>query len=262
MGAAKADAPDARAPELARPEAFFQPPALALLRAALDGDEIAARRWVSQGVNPNAQGPASVSKAVPQLTLLHYAVGVRHLKATAILLTVGADPLLKPREEDGDAFLFAVVRHDAEMLDGLLKLFPLARIPTKRQSSLAFYCLSFNARNCLQVLFDHGLPPGVQDSVGYNLFMEALSGQDFDTAEWLLAEVGVPISGVMDNAGITPANMVQRALTEVFKPGSPTYRRYEKFKRIMEERGIVFPVESSDAWRTRTKARAGSGPAP
>lgn len=263
MGAANAaDTPDARAPKLARPEAFFQGPALDLLRAALADDEAGARHAVTQGANPNAQGPAATSKNVPQLTLIHYATGMRNPRAMAILLAEGADPLFKPRDDDGDAFLFAVVRHDAQMLDALLQLYPLARIPPKRQSQLAFYCLSFNARNCLQILFDHGLPLDVRDPNGYSLFMRALNQEDLDTAEWLLAEKQVPIQDVMSRSGgVTPANMVQRGLTESFKPGSPAYQRYDKLKRIMEQRGIVFPVESSAAWRARMKASAASGPA-
>ena len=262
MSAANADASDARAPQLAPPEAFFQGSALDLLRAALASNEASVKRSISQGADPNARGPAAKSRNVPQLTLLHYAIGVRNANAAGLLLACGADPLREPRKEDGDAFLFAVMRRDAEMLTALLRHFPLDRMPAARKAALAFQSLDFKARECLQVLFDHGMPVGILDSTGHNLFMYALEGEDFDTAEWLLAEVKVPISGVMDNAGITPANMVQRALTEVFKPGSPTYRRYEKFKRIMEERGIVFPVESSAAWRARQKPQAASGPAP
>ncbi|MFG6462503.1 hypothetical protein ACG04Q_13070 [Roseateles sp. DXS20W] len=261
MGAAGASLPDARAPQLAPPEAFFQGAALDLLRAALASNEASMKQAIAQGADPSAHGPAAKSRNVPQLTLLHYAIGVRNAKAAALLLACGADPLQEPRKEDGDAFLFAVIRRDAEMLTALLRHFPLDRMPAARKAALAFQSLDFKARECLQVLFDHGMPVGILDSAGHNLFMYALEGEDFDTAEWLLAEVKVPISGVMDNAGITPANMVQRALAEVFKPGSSTYRRYEKFKRIMEERGIVFPVESSAEWRARMKAQPPAGPA-
>ncbi len=261
MGAATADTPDARAPQLARPEAFFQGPALDLLRAALAGDEAGARRAVAQGANPNAQGPAATSKSVPQLTLIHYAAGVRNPRAMAILLAAGADPLFEPREEDGDAFLFAVLRRDAQMLDALLQLYPLARIPPKHQSELAFDALGFNTRDCLKILFDHGLPLDVRDSNGYSLFMRALNYNDVDTAEWLLADKQVPIQDVISRSGgVTPANMAQRRLTESLKPGSPAYQRYDKIKRIMEQRGIVFPVESSAAWRARQAAQAASGP--
>jgi hypothetical protein len=259
MGAARADTPDARAPRLASADSFFQGPPLELLKAAIASDDAEARRLVAQGVDPNSHGPASKSKATPQLTLLNYATGVQNERAMATLIAVGADPLFEPRDDDGDAFLFAVVRHDAKMLDVLYRLFPMSRIPAKRQSDDAFAALNFNANTCLQVMFDRGLPPGVLDSRGDNLFMEALDREDFDTAEWLLVKVGVPIDIPPDRTGNTPANMVQRALTEVFRPGSPSYERYEKFKRLMEQKGIVFPVESSADWRARMKGQRPPG---
>ena len=256
MGAARADVPNARAPQLARPEAFFEGPPLTLLQAALAGDAVQARQLVVQGTDPNSHGPTSASKNTPQLTLLNYATGVQNERAMAILLTVGSDPLLKPREGDGDAFLFAVVRNDAKMLDTLYRLFPLSRVPVERQSEDAFAALTFGAASCLKVMFDHGLPPGIQDSRHYNLFMEALNLESFDTAEWLLLSVNVPLNDARTRGGVTPANMVQRGLVEVFRPGTPSYQRYEKFKRIMEQKGIVFPVESSAEYQARTKGRS------
>ena len=256
MGAAQADVPDARAPRLAHEEAFFQGQPLTLLQAALAGDAAQARQLVAQGVDPNSHGPADLSKAVPQLTLLNYATGVQNERAMAILLAVGADPLLEPRDDDGDAFLFAIVRHDAKMLDVLYRLFPLSRVPLKRQISNAFAAINFNANECLKIMFDHGLPLGVRNSVGDNLFMEALDREDFDTAEWLLVDIGVPVDIEPARLGSTPANQVQRALVEVFRPGSRTYKRYEKFKRIMEQKGIVFPVESAAEYRARIKAQS------
>ena len=93
MGAARADVPDARAPRLARADAFFQGQPLALLQAALAGDAALARQLVAQGVDPNSHGPAAESKNVPQLTLLNYATGLQNERAMAILLAVGADPI-------------------------------------------------------------------------------------------------------------------------------------------------------------------------
>ena len=193
---------------------------------------------------------------MPQLTLLNYATGVQNERAMAILLAVGADPLLKPREGDGDAFLFAIVRHDAKMLDVLYRLFPLSRVPAERQSEDAFAALRFGANDCVKVMFEHGMPPGIQDSRHYNLFMESLNLEDFDAAEWLLVDINIPLTDARSPGGVTPANMVQRALVEVFRPGSPTYKRYEKFKRIMEQKGIVFPVETVLEYRARIKAQS------
>jgi len=262
MGAARADTPDARAPQLASADSFFQGPPLALLRAALSGDEAEARRLVAEGVAPDSQGPASKSKATPQLTLLNYATGVRNERAMAILIAVGADPLFKPRPEDGNAFLFPIVRHDAKMLDALYRLYPLSRIPEERRSHDAFAALRFHANDCLKVMFDHGLPLGVTDPRGVTLLSDALDGEDLDTAEWLLTTVGVPVDVPRDRRGSTPAAEVQRRLAEDFRPGTPTYKRYEKFKRIMEQKGIVFPVESAADYRARKKSEAAGASSP
>ena len=150
---------------------------------------------------------------------------------------------------------FAVVRNDAKMLDVLYRLFPMSRIPPDRQSDDAFAALTFGANACLKVMFDRGLPPGIQDSRHYNLFMEALNLESFDVAEWLLVSISVPLNDAQTRGGVTPANMVQRGLVEVFRPGTPSYVRFEKFKRIMEQKGIVFPVESSAEYQARTKGR-------
>ena len=164
MGAVNADEVDARAPKLVAPERFFEPEATFLLRAALAGDEFEVRRLVQAGVNPNSQGPKSNSKNTPQLTLLNYAVAQGNERALALLIAVGANPLFKPRDGDGNSFSFAVVRHDTKMLDALYRLWPMSRIPAEVQSDNAFATLTFSCKACLEVMFRHGLPPGIQDS--------------------------------------------------------------------------------------------------
>ena len=183
MGAVNADEVDARAPKLAAANRFFEPEAVALLNAALAGDETEVRRLAAAGVNANSQGPKSNSKNTPQITLLNYATFAQNERALALLIAAGADPLFKPRDGDGNAFLFAVVRHDAKMLDALYRLWPMARIPPKVQSQDAFGALGFKCATCVEVMFRNRLPPGVRDSIGYNLFMSALSGEALDTAE-------------------------------------------------------------------------------
>ena len=115
MGAVNADEVDARAPKLAAANRFFEPEAVALLNAALAGDETEVRRLAAAGVNANSQGPKSNSKNTPQITLLNYATFAQNERALALLIAAGADPLFEPRDSDGNAFLFAVVRHDAKV---------------------------------------------------------------------------------------------------------------------------------------------------
>jgi hypothetical protein len=250
LGAARAGAGGPKAPDLPGPEAFFAADALALLTAARAGDESRVRELIAGGVDPNSHGPASTSKATPQLTLLNYATSLHDERALGVLIANGADPLFAAREEDGNAFLFPIVRGDAAGLDMLYKLFPMSRIPPRIQSKNAFSALGFNCRPCLEVMFRHGLPPGVEDVRHYTLFMEALSREDLDMAEWLLADVNVPLAA-RTSRGVTGPNMVQSGLTEDYRPGTPTYLRYRKLQAIMADKGIAFPVESAAQYRAR-----------
>lgn len=255
LGAVHAgDAGEARARKLAPPETFFAGDALALLLAARAGDAVRLRNLVANGADPNSHGPASASKAVPQLTLLGYATYWNDERAMGLLIAHGADPLFEARQEDGNAFLLAIVRRDATGLDLLLRLFPMTQIPAATLSEIAFSALGFNCRPCLEVLFRQGLPPGIEDRAHYTLFMTALLREDLDMAEWLLVDVKVPLTA-QTVRGVTGPNMVQRALTDDYRPGTPTYARYERFQAIMAQRGVKFPVETAAQIRARLQLK-------
>ena len=200
------------APALGPAEKYFDPQPVALVRAALAEDAPRFRELVAAGVNPNSQGPHSEDKNTPQITLLGYAISQCSEAALRLLIQAGADPLFKPRDGDGNAFGFAIVRKDSEMLDALYRAWPNSKIPAKTQSETAFSALRFNCNACLKVMFKHGLPVGVQDSLGNNLFMEAMSREDLETAEWLLKDVGVPLDSETVR-GVNSANILQSELS-------------------------------------------------
>ena len=239
------------APALGPAEKYFDPQPAALVRAALAEDAARVRELVAAGVNPNSQGPRSNSKNTPQITLLGYAVSQSNEPAIRLLIQAGASPLFEPREEDGDAFLFAIGRKDSAMLDALYRAWPISKVPAKTQSETAFSALRFNCNDCLRVMFKHGLPVGVQDSRGYNLYMEAISREDLETAEWLLKDMGVPVEAD-PRRDVTPANQLQLHISR-HRPGTPTYETLLRLQAIMQSRGIVFPVE------TVTQRRASLG---
>ena len=241
---------DARAPKLAPPETFFQGDSLALFQAVRAGDEAQAKALVGRDVDPNGHGPISASKAVPQISLLGYLVYLKDARAATLLISLGASPLSEARPEDGNDFVLPLVRHDAQGLDLLYQLFPMSKVPAKVQSDNAFSALGFDCRPCLEVMFRHGLPVGVEDPTHYSLFMSALLGENLDMAEWLLVDVKVPLTA-QTVRGVNAPNMVQRALTESYRPGTPTYARYQKFRSVMEERGVRFPVETAAQVRAR-----------
>ena len=243
-----ADAANA-ASTLGPAEKYFDPQPAALVRAALANDSVRVRELVAAGVNPNSQGPRSNSKNTPQITLLGYAVGQRSEQALRLLIGTGANPLFEPRDDDGNAFLVAIVRKDIAMLDALYRAWPMAKVPAAIQAANAFSAMGFNCNACLQVMFKHGLPAGVTDSLGYTLFMEALSREDLETAEWLLKDINVPLDS-QTIRGVNSANHLQSDLAK-YRPGTPTHDTLLRMQEIMKSRGVVFPVETSAQWRAR-----------
>ena len=235
------------APALGPAEKYFDPQPAALVRAALAEDASRVRELVAAGVNPNSQGPRSEDKNTPQITLLGYAVSQRSKAALRLLIQAGADPLFKPREGDGNVFVFTIVRKDSEMLDALYGAWPIAKVPAKVQSDNAFSALRFDCNDCLKVMFKHGLQVGVQDSRGYNLFMAAMTREDLETAEWLLKDVGVPLDAIA-GGGVTPPNILQDDISR-YRPGTPTHDTLLRLQAVMQARGVVFPVETAAHWR-------------
>ena len=226
-------------PALGPAEKFFDPQPAALVRAALANDAARVRELVNAGVDPNSQGPRSESKNTPQITLIGYAVSQRNEAALRLLIEVGANPLFEPRDDDGNVFLFTIVRKDIAMLDAL-RAWPVTRIPAKTQSRDAYSALGFDCTTCLQVMFKHGVPVGVQDGRGYNLFMAAMSREDFNTAEWLLKDMAIPLDAETVR-GVNSANYLQDDLVR-YRLGTPTHDRLLRLQAVMQARGVIFPV--------------------
>ena len=227
-------------PALGPAESYFDPQPAALVRAALSDDAVRVRELVSSGVNPNSQGPRSNSKNTPQITLLGYAIGQRSEVALRLLIDAGANPLFEPRDDDGNAFSFAIVRKDSAMLDALYRAWPLTKVPANVQAKGAFQALAFHCNACLKVMFQNGLPVGVQSEAGYNLFIMAMAGEDFDTAEWLLKDMAIPLDAETVR-GVNSANYLQDDLVR-YRPGTPTHDRLLRLQAVMQSRGVIFPV--------------------
>ena len=239
------------APALGAAEKYFDAQPAALVRAALAEDAARVHELVAAGVNPNSQGPRSEDKNTPQITLLGYAISQRSKVAVRLLIQAGADPLFKPRDRDGNVFVFTIVRKDSDMLDTLYSAWPIAKVPANVQSDNAFSAMGFNCNDCLKVMFKHGLPVGVLDSLGNNLFMEAMSREDLEIAEWLLKDIGVPLDSETIR-GVNSANILQEDLSR-YRPSTPTHDALLRLQAVMQARGVVFPVETS------TQRRASRG---
>ena len=234
-------------PALGPAEKYFDPKPATLVRAALANDAARVSELVTAGVNPNSQGPRTDSKNTPQITLLGYAITQRSEVAVRLLIEAGANPLFEPRDDDSNAFGFAIVRKDNAMLDALYRFWPMSRVPAKTQVDNAIAALEFHCVACLKVMFQHGMPVGIRDERGYDLLMNALSGEDFESAEWLLKDVGLTLDAC-SSRGVTAANQLQRQIGR-YLPGTPIPDVMLRLQALMQARGIVFPVETSAQWQ-------------
>jgi uncharacterized protein len=219
-------------------EYFDDQKTLTLLTAALAGDLAKAKQLVSEGANPNDEGPRS--NPYNRLRLLHYTIAAKNQGAVRVLMAVGADPELSVRGFGG-ALDFATTLQDTEMLSLLLDLRPLRMLTKDTVEELLFESITDNCPKCLELFLKQGAPVDLQDSAGYTVMMAAMDVQDYDMAEWLLRE-GASVN-VETVSGGTPANLVEFHLQK-FKPGSPPYNKVLHLKKMMEERGAIFPARS------------------
>jgi uncharacterized protein len=217
---------------------FSDQKTLALLTAALVGDLAKAKQLVAEGANPNDEGPRS--NPYNRIRLLHFAIAAKNPRALHVLMAVGADPELSA-QGFGGAFDFAMTLKDMEMLSLLLELRPIYTLSKDTIEDLLFESVTDNCPSCLEVILKRGAPIDMPDGAGYTIMMAAIDTQDFDLAEWLLLK-GASVH-VVANGGMTPAYSIQYDLQK-FRPGTPTHNKVLHLKKLMEERGAIFPAPS------------------
>lgn len=215
---------------------FAEEDSVALLAAALAGDLTTAKQLVAEGADPNDEGPRN--NPYNRLRLLHYAIAANNQRAVDVLLAVGADPELSV-QGFGRAFLFAMTLKNMEMLSLLLEKRPIATLSTDTIQYLLFESVSENSTQCVELLLKRGIPIDFPDGAGYTAMMRAIDAQNFDMAEWLIRQ-GASVH-IEATSGMTPAYSVQYDLQK-FRPGSPTHDKVLHIKKLMEERGAVFPA--------------------
>lgn len=227
-------------------EYFDDEKTVSLVSAAMTGDIVKARWLVAEGANPNDEGPRS--NPYNRLRPLNYVIAANNLTAVKILMDVGADPELDVAGF-GSAFIFtAIVLRNADMLSFLLDLRPVNTLSKDTIEDLLFESVSFNCRPCLELLLKRGAPIDTLDDAGYSIMMDAMDCQDYDLAEWLLLK-GASVH-IEAGSGVTPAYSVEFHLRK-FQPGSPTYKKVQHIKELMQARGVVFPAQTPEQVRAK-----------
>ena len=226
---------------------FTDPRVQGLLQAALDGDQATARQWVSQGANPNEEGP--MTTPYNRLRLLHYGIAAENESAVRILVALGADPELDRKGSSaGSPLLFTVTLQNPRMLAVLLDLRPVNTLSDNSREDLLFRAANLSTTDCLEVLLQRGFPIDIKDSLGRTALIDVLSKFDFDRAEWLIQR-GAQVD-FEDRGGVTPAYMIQDDLSRV-KPGSESEQKLLNLKAMMQARGAVFPAATPAENRTK-----------
>lgn len=217
---------------------FADSKTLALLDTAMAGDLQKAKWLVAEGANPNDEGPRD--NLYNRLRVLHYAIAADSPEGVKVLIEVGADPELRA-EGFGRSFLFAMTLESLKMTSLLLDLRPISTLSKDTMEHILFSAVTHGQSQCLELYLDRGAPIDFPDEAGYTVLMRAMDSQNYDMAEWLLLR-GASVH-VEPPSGMTPAYSVQFHLNK-FKPGSSTYNKVLHLKKLMEERGAVFPAQT------------------
>lgn len=228
---------------------FDSKQSIALLQAAMAGDLAKAKTLVAAGANPNEEGPTHDANA-NRLRLLHYAIASDNKRAVKILMAVGADPEMLA-QHNGNAFLFAVILNDVEMLGLLLDHRPLKLLSYDTLEDILMESIVHRRPRCMALLLERGAPIDFRDSSKDTLLMTAMSAENFELAEQLIRR-GASVN-IDTPSGVTPAYQVQRMLTR-YAPGSETSLTLQRIKTLMLERGAVFPATDPKVLRDRRKA--------
>lgn len=225
-------------------EYFTDTRSLALLNAALIGDTTKVKQLIAEGANPNDEGPLDKPN---RLRLLHYAIAADNTQAVKILMASGADPEMVVKGF-GRALLFAMTLDNIEMLSLMLDLKPITSLSNDTIETLLFESIFKPRPRCLAVLLQHGAPIDFRDAAGYTILMRASNAGDFDLMEWLIQK-GASVNIETTN-GVTPAYSIQDKLARI-QPGSESHQKLLRIKKLMEEKGAVFPALSPEEVRAK-----------
>jgi hypothetical protein len=222
-----------------------------LLAAALAGDLPKAKDAVARGASPDADGPKN--NPYNHLRLLHYAIAADSVPGIRTLLAVGANPEIETLGSAGLPLLFAETLGKPELLSLMLDLRPVNTLSPRTRKLLMFHAVDEGRPECLAVVMKHGVPIDYPDDAGATVLMDAIDGQDYDLAAWLM-EQGASVTFVAHDRTI--AWSIEFHLAK-YVPGSSSYQKVLALKLMAEQRGAQFPAKSPKDRRAERKAASG-----
>jgi ankyrin repeat protein len=143
----------------------------------------------------------------------------------------------------GSPLLFAVILNNQELLSQLLELKSVDKLSPTTQQQLLFESARRDAPGCLELLLQRGVPIDIKDTAGFTLFLRSLDMGEFDLSLWLLQK-GAAID-FLAGGKLSPTDSVLFELSRM-EEGDPDARLLLEIKRLMQERGAIFPAAESE----------------
>ena len=216
---------------------YTDPQMLALIKAAESNDIKNLKLLVNKGINPNNFGNEG-------MTPLLWVLGHQNKKALKALLSVGADPNLKDPGGDSPMAMAAGAK-DTELMKILLDGGGDPNIRNDVDEPAIHIALGQRSIEHFKLLLDYGADINATDRTGTTVIIDAAGFNQFEIVHYLL-ERGA------DYKHTTPGNvsLAWRVQNSKIDPKSEGYKWREKVIKMLEERGVRFPVPHPAKMRT------------
>ncbi|PJJ59370.1 ankyrin repeat protein [Hymenobacter chitinivorans DSM 11115] len=221
------------------PETYFQAPELAAAQAIYRGDAAGLRQAVTtQHVNLAYSSPQG-------MTLLLFALANQQKACVRELLALGTDPnqvsLLNGREKVQPVALVAG-GEDQELVKILLdhRGNPNSTMhdAVAGDEPAVFQAIHARRFDTMRLLLDHGADLNATDGLGNTALILLATFNQFEQVAYLLGR-GADFRKASHSGG-TVAFLVQDH--QLADPASEAYQWQQKVRRMLEERGVQFPV--------------------
>lgn len=208
---------------------YTDPQMLALIKAAEDNDIDKLKYLINEGVDPNTVGKEG-------MTPLFWALGHQNKKAMVALLTAGANPNLK--NSDGDSpMAMASGAKDIELMKILLDRGGDPNIKNSLGKPALHVAIGQMRIENIKMLLDYGADINAKDRSGIPPVMYASHFNQYKIIAMLL-ERGADHT-IKTKGGVPLAWIVQKRKVN---PASEGYIWREKVIKMLEDRGVKFPV--------------------
>lgn len=208
---------------------YTDPQVLELIKAAEKNNLSRVKQLVKEGADPNTFGKEG-------MTPLMWVLGHQNKKAMMTLLAVGADPNLKQKEKESPMSLAAGAK-DTEYMKILLEGGGNPDTRNRLDEPILFVALGQRRLDNIKMLLEYGADINATDKTVTTTIINAAAFNQYEIVHYLLEKGADHKHLAKDNASL--AWRVQNGKVD---RQFEAYQWREKVIKILEDRGIKFPV--------------------